>query len=219
MPTIALDGDRLERLPSSSLAWTAKALYGYVTAAARAELGTDGVAAVLLHAGATLPRAECSLTSFGIDESTVLRCAIVASARALRCEPSIGPATGGTLVRVHGEGFTEASGFGSSVRMSFGPGLTVPCWRESDHVLCCRTPAHAPGPVDIRLVSCVSAEDDEMGAAFEYIRPEAVYDAIFASTNSNCPVVYAPSNQEGSLPSASSTPWSPGNLGGPRMQF
>ena len=47
------------------------------------------------------------------------------------CEPSVGPEEGGTLVRLHGEGFAEGLGFGGGVM--FGHTL-VPCWRESEQV-------------------------------------------------------------------------------------
>ena len=60
----------------------------------------------------------------------------------------------------------------------------------------CRTPAHAPATVSVRLLGCEAEQggggggSDASGATacFEFVRLEHMYDAIFASTNSHCPL-------------------------------
>jgi len=164
------------------------------------------VEVLLVFQGRPLPVAATSLSSLGITPACTVRalCYDASPARFECCEPSLGPENGGNVVHVHGTGFLVARGFGSPhLHIAFGA-ERVPCKRVSDKVLLCSAPPHAPGPVLVTLGSCyqdqalghgpgrygaISApEEDCSGATYEYVERGAMYDAIFASTNSHCPL-------------------------------
>ena len=92
--------------------------------------------------------------------------------------------------RVHGFGFTvDIFGAACNARIGFGTTHSVPCWRISDTLLGCRAPAHPPATVAVRLLGCeAQGQGGGAEACFEYRRLEHMYDAIFASTNSYCPI-------------------------------
>jgi hypothetical protein len=157
---------------------------------------------LLLGDGAHVPAADVPLASLGLGASSTVVCSLAPVVQVACCEPSVGPDAGGTMVRIHGEGFTEATfGAASHARVEFG-GHAVPCWRMSDTLLGCRTPAHAPATVSVRLLGCEAEHGGSGGgggggggsdasgatACFEFVRLEHMYDAIFASTNSHCPL-------------------------------
>lgn len=105
-----------------------------------------------------------------------------------QCEPSFGPVGGGNKVFIHGQGFTLGQGFGGGhLRVAFGSNRQVSATRVSDSVLECVAPPHPAGPVTVQLL-CGS--ELEQGAAYQYLEPELMYDAIFASTNSHCPTLH-----------------------------
>ena len=63
----------------------------------------------------------------------------------------------------------------------------------------------------MKLLRCEDDEpsaddDDDDDATYEYIRLEAAYDAIFATTNSFCPVRGAPSSRGASATSDGEAP-------------
>merc|ERR1740130_2122053 len=95
--------------------------------------------------------------------------------------------------------------------------VSVPCERINDTTLCCLSPSHPPGIVKVSLVRCNSIshnhnhnnnrnnsnltdnnrrileeddDDEELQdeTTFEYVRLGAAFDAIFATTNSYCPL-------------------------------
>ena len=112
-----------------------------------------------------------------------------------KCEPPFGSCAGGNTVYIHGAGFTAGQHF-HHLRVAFGADRQVPATRVSDHVLECVAPPHPAGPVTVRLL-CASASAEQRvlepaskGAPYEFVEPELMYDAIFASTNSHCPTLH-----------------------------
>jgi hypothetical protein len=76
------------------------------------------------------------------------------------------------------------------VRVLFGTEL-VKARRISDSELCVVSPPHEAGIVTVRCPCArgsVDGSDSDLFATFQYVRLENLYDAIFASTNSHCPV-------------------------------
>lgn len=154
---------------------------------------------ILVYAGRVLPLTTETLGTFGVSvDSTVhVVCKpLVVAPRLCGSEPLMGPISGGTPVCLHGEGFTQGQGFGSSnVCVAFGSRI-VPCKRITDTTLSCVSPAHPAGVVTIRLL-CRNQRTLEMqplfgheadGATFEFVRLETMYDAIFSTTNAFCPI-------------------------------
>ena len=199
---VAVGGGVLEDLPATP-EWSARRLHAFVAEASRARLGKPMRVLLFLPTGAAMPATDVPLASLGLHGESVVGCSLEAVVQVASCEPSVGPDAGGTMVRLHGDGFSEASfGPASNARIGFGPLHSVPCWRISDTMLGCRAPAHAPATVRVRLLGCAAgnvngpdsdadadADADADGTAvFEFVRLEAMYDAIFNSTNSYCPI-------------------------------
>lgn len=157
-------------------------------AAARLEALVD---VSLVHAGHLIPRSDEILSTLGISEQAVVHavCRLAPSVPSIyRCEPLMGPVGGGTVVRIHGDGFLLGRGFErGTFRIGFGQQI-VPCKRAADDMLVCTAPPHGEGIVTVRLL-CANGMDQEHSSActFEYVRLEAMYDLIFAKTNSFCP--------------------------------
>lgn len=169
-----------ETVPHSS-APTARALYQLVQATASKRLGHRIMVHLLSTDGALLPADETPVAALG----TPVHATLHEPPRLLRCEPLWGPEHGSTLVRIHGEGFMNGM---QGARVSFGH-VDVPCERVSETVLKCTAPPHATGLVSVQLRRCEEeASTDEDTATFEYMRLEAAFDAIFATTNSFCPL-------------------------------
>ena len=117
-----------------------------------------------------------------------IRCRLYTRAQLIRCEPLCGPAAGGTVVAVHGKGFCNMR---ETTRVRFGCVTVAVTSVESDTMLYCRSPPHPTGIASVRLLRCEdegTGDDDLDTASFEFVRLEAAYDAIFASTNSFCPI-------------------------------
>jgi len=132
------------------------------------------------------------------------------SPRLLQLGPLWGPEEGGTLIRLYGEGLSSSVAAESSTssnnrgvpHVRFGSSVSVPCERINDTTLCCLSPQHPPGIVKVSLVQCgishnnnsqltgsnIILEDDLDETTFEYVRMGAAFDAIFATTNSYCPL-------------------------------
>jgi hypothetical protein len=184
---VAVGGGVLEELPATPQ-WSARQLHTFVEDASRERLGKP-MRALLYFDGVILPATDVPLASLGLEAESVVGCSLVVVVQVTSCEPSVGPDAGGTMVRVHGDGFTQAAfGAATNARIGFGPAHSVPCWRISDTVLGCRAPAHAPATVSVRLLGCEAGQNDsDTCACFEFVRLEHLYDAIFASTNSYCP--------------------------------
>ena len=66
------------------------------------------------------------------------------------------------------------------------------CECVNDTTLRCLAPVHPVGIVRVVLLRCEDeaavSDDEEDEASFEFVRLEHVYDKIFATTNSFCPV-------------------------------
>ncbi len=136
----------------------------------------------LTAAGTMLPVDGTLLTAIPSDEIAVT---VTSAPRLLRCTPLWG--TGSTAVTVHGVGLDSV---GASARLRFGA-VDVPCERLNSSALRCIAPAnHPPGIVRVTLVRCEEDEgsEEEDEASFEFVRIEAAYDVVFATTNSHCPV-------------------------------
>jgi len=108
----------------------------------------------------------------------------------LSCEPCFGPQGGGNTIKIHARGFSISQRF-LALQIEFGSQM-VPATRVSETLLLCVAPPHAAGPVTVRLLCGVAGRDHvthrESETLYEYVREELMYDAIFASTNSHCPV-------------------------------
>ena len=163
-----------EPLQCSPLDTTVRRLYSIVAAAARERLGR-AMRVSLVHAGAVLPRrTTTTLASHGVGEDSVVACIFTPVPCAFACVPAAGPDTGGTMVRITGGGFSESL-FGphSGARVEFGR-VAVPCWRISDTVLGCRTPAHPPGPVSVTLLECEAARAARGGTGHAHGRTQSI---------------------------------------------
>ena len=169
----------------------ARELHALVQSAARERVGRN-VTVQLSADGAVLPADETPVAA--LRHLRELRCTLSTRPRVLRCEPLWGPEQGQTTVRIHGESF---EGVGASARVRFGS-VDVPCQRVSSTTLRCQTPAMPAGIVAVSLRRC---EDDDAGddgdaATYEFVKLESAYDAIFATTNSFCPVRGARAEEE-----------------------
>jgi hypothetical protein len=177
-----------EHVPASA-ARTLRELHLIVQAAARRRTGRQVCVHLFAPGGGPRLAADDGLVS--ALPSTVIECRLVTTARVTSCEPLWGPEQGGTTVTLHGHDFDTV---GTSARIQFGSS-SVPCQRIDSSRLRCRTPPHAAGIIRVVLQHCEDedatdsnrdAEDE--GATFEFVRLEAAYDAIFATTNSFCPM-------------------------------
>jgi hypothetical protein len=91
--------------------------------------------------------------------------------------PSAGPLAGGTIVAIHGSGFTTASG------VTFGPRPATAYTVVSDTTIRARTPASATATsVDI-VVSLRSGASYRLSSAFTYL-PRPRVDAVSPSSGS-----------------------------------
>lgn len=154
-------------------------LYRRIETAACARLG-EHVAVQLCANGRRIVADYTLLSSLG---TRVISCVLLTRARLERCEPLWGPEQGGTSINVHGCGF---HGVGDSARLRFGS-VVVACERINDCTLRCRAPPHPTGIVRVTLMRCEDDDSDDDTASFNYVRLEAAYDTIFATTNSFCP--------------------------------
>jgi len=166
---------------------TLQLLYEAVKGAATLQIGRDITSLTLYLRERELSKySHATLSSAGIDAESTVRAVIstVPRPRVSRCEPPFGPTSGGTPVKLHGEGFIDGLGFGGpALHIRFGQQI-VPARKVSDSTLLCVAPPHPVGPVRVRL-GCGGEEHD---ALYEFVSPERMYDAIFASTNSYCPI-------------------------------
>jgi hypothetical protein len=184
-----------------------EALYAIVQQHAESSLGRP--IHVELHAqNVLLPRCSHTAAQYGVGSESTVRALLsarqqetaVPTQRLISCEPGFGPMGGGTAISLRGEGFPVSS----ALHVAFGTVL-VPAIRISSTMLQCRSPAQATaGPVTVRL-HCTREVTTGGEVAFEYVRLERMYDAIFSSTNANCPVrerAMDPAGQE-----SESMPW------------
>ena len=89
---------------------------------------------------------------------------------------------------IHGTGFSSLGGF---AQLTFGSVVISILEIVSDSLLRCRSPPHHAGIVSVRLSRCAQLPHHELEldtASFEFVRLEAAYDTIFATTNSYCPI-------------------------------
>eukprot|EP00928_Gymnodinium_smaydae_P097584 TRINITY_DN887_c0_g1_i1.p1 TRINITY_DN887_c0_g1~~TRINITY_DN887_c0_g1_i1.p1 ORF type:complete len:246 (-),score=28.98 TRINITY_DN887_c0_g1_i1:332-1009(-) len=193
--------ESVDMLPEFTMA---AELYDQVRSAALARLGSK-VDVVLAHSGEILPVATDLLSTFGVEPQSQIDaiCSpVVGPPKLASCEPRMGPISGGTSLKLHGEGFTVGRGFSTQHLCARFGGQLVPCWRVDDSTLSCVSPPHAPGCVTIS-VECrglLYGFEDALradGATFEYVRLEAMYDLIFARTNRHCPVRMAQRQDDG----------------------
>jgi len=181
------------------------------------------------HAATTTTSANTSTNNNAATLVVVVDCqltvveppSVTRSPRLLRLGPLWGPEEGGTLLRLHGEGFlspllqrrmgevtdsSTSSNNRSVLHVRFGSSVSVPCEQINDTTLCCLSPQHPPGIVKVSLVRCgishnnnnnnnnqltggrIRQEEELDETTFEYVRMGAAFDAIFATTNSYCPL-------------------------------
>ena len=161
---------------------TVRDLHRVVENAACQRLGRK-VSVLLGVEGVSLPTDDAPVST--LQGLAVLEATLCLSPRLLSVSPLWGPAGGdaSTLVTIRGEGLAAVGG---SARISFG-GTIVSCERVDATTLRCHAPGHAPGIVQVSLLRC-EEEDVEDEATFQYVRLETALDAIFATTNSFCPV-------------------------------
>ena len=180
----------LDLQPSATSVQT---LYDLVQQQADLSVGYHGVQVEIRHADIIIPRSSQRLSSYGFSSDSTVR-VIISSAvqesetpvlRLISCEPAFGPVDGGTVVSVRGSGFHSGM---SSLRVKFGA-LFVPAQVVSSTVLQCVSPAQAgAGLVSVHIHCNADLHLNAGKALFEYFRLENLYDAIFATTNANCPV-------------------------------
>lgn len=170
-------------------AGTLRGLYTLVEHAARQRLKQHSLSVILAADGETLPADDTPASTL---VSTIVHCNLISRPRLLVCEPLCGPDHGGTHVIIHGESLSTCS----SARVRFGAAV-VPCVQDRQQdgavVLRCQAPKHELGIVRVTLLRCEDdapseGDDDDDRATFEFVRLEAAYDAIFATTNSFCPI-------------------------------
>ena len=185
--------------PDTTLCQT---LYDVIKQAARSRVGMS-VEASVFFGEVLLPADTSTLQQWGISAASKV-CAVLAPvAQVTSCSPCQGPEGGGTAVRLSGQGFVlpTLGGVGmlvhpapavsaqGEVRVLFGTEL-VKARRISDSELCVVSPPHEAGIVTVRCpcASRADGSDSDLVATFQYVRLENLYDVIFASTNSHCPV-------------------------------
>lgn len=172
-----------------NVAGTLNDLYELVVTSARQRTGRK-VSVSLSMDGTVLPASERPVATLGAEAA--IECRIFSRVKLLMCEPLCGPENKSTLVHIHGEGL---DGIGSSARIQFGSAL-VSVERVSESLLRCHSPALPAGLVRVSLLRCENEsaasddaiDEDEDTASFKFVRLEAAYDAIFATTNSFCPI-------------------------------
>ena len=168
-------------LLSGEVASTHADVYQICESVARERLGPS--VAVQLYAG----NQKLSRDSSAISGCMHVECIILSRPRLLHVEPLCGPEHGSTTVFIHGTGFDGIQTL-ASARVRFGA-AEVALERLSDSILRCRTPAHPAGIVAVALVRCEDdADTADDTATFQFVRLEAAYDTIFATTNSFCPL-------------------------------
>lgn len=185
-------GDQLEESLPASPTCTIQELKFLVERQAHDRLGFYVSAALSFEDGRAIVGTDTqqTLAALGLDTAgACVGCSLTMVPRLTRCEPPFGPARGGTLLRLRGSGFLESAGFHNTggVRLSFGSGCSVPCWRATDNELQCRAPAHDVGIVNISLLNCEDAASAG-SAAYEYCSEGRLCDLIFSTTNSHCPL-------------------------------
>ncbi|GMI31215.1 hypothetical protein TrCOL_g9005 [Triparma columacea] len=190
--------------PDTTLCQT---LYDVIKQTARSRVGMS-VDASVFFGEVLLPADTSTLQEWGISAASKVFAVLSPVPQVTSCSPCQGPEGGGTAVRLKGRGFVlptlGGSGMASSmlvqqvpavsaqgeVRVLFGTEL-VKARRISDSELCVVSPPHEAGIVTVRCPCArgsVDGSDSDLFATFQFVRLENLYDAIFASTNSHCPV-------------------------------
>lgn len=103
----------------------------------------------------------------GIDAAVPFPAAAADGPTVTRLDPSEGPVKGGTYVEVTGTGLGEVT------QVKFGgSNATILRVRDNEHVIVL-SPAHAPGAVDVTVVTPVGTSALSVGSRFTYLDPSS----------------------------------------------
>ncbi|MBN2495509.1 MAG: IPT/TIG domain-containing protein [Deltaproteobacteria bacterium] len=86
-------------------------------------------------------------------------------------EPAVGPTSGGTAVVIHG------GGFAAGANVDFDGQVASDIQVLDEGAIACTTPAHAEGPVDVRVVN-PDLQQDVLASGFVYEKPAVDWAAI-----------------------------------------